>query len=116
MAKTGYNDNELTEIQNNTCSRLLPEEREVILIMDDRDRKWKASCSSPTYMRKFEKQGWNCTKTEYYKDGTVCTKFYEAPCKSISIGKYERPKRNMSDEQKEKMRQAREKSKHTSQI
>lgn len=116
MVKTGYNDNESIEISNKTCSRLLPEEREVILIMDDRDRKWKASCSSPTYMRKFEKQGWKCTKTEYYRDGTVCTKFYEAPCKSISIGKFERPKRNMSDEQKEKMRQAREKSKHISQI
>lgn len=37
--------------------RLLPEEREIILIMDDKDRKWKASCSSPTYIKKFEKQG-----------------------------------------------------------
>lgn len=117
MAKTGYNENEILESDaNKNCAKLLPEEREVILIMDDRDRKWKASCSSPTYMRKFEKQGWKCTKTEYYKDGTVCTKFYEAPCKSISIGKYERPKRNMSEEQIEKMRQARKNQKHTSQI
>lgn len=117
MAKTGYNNSELTESTNKTCFRLLPEEREVILIMDDKDRQWKASCSSPTYMRKFEKQGWKCTDTEYYKDGTVCTKFYEAPCKSISIGKYERPKRVMSEEQKEKMKLAREKSKQdTSQI
>lgn len=99
-----------------TNSRLLPEEREVVLIMDDKDRKWKASCSSPTYMRKFEKQGWKCIGEEYYRDGTICTKFYEAPCKSISIGKYERPKRVMSDEQKEKMRLAREKSKDASQI
>ena len=97
-------------------SKLLPEEREVVLVMDDKDRKWKASCSSPTYMRKFEKQGWKCIREEYYRDGTICTKFYEAPCKSISIGKYERPKRIMSDEQKEKMRLAREKSKDTSQI
>ena len=116
MAKTGYNESEFTENTNKTSYRLLPEEREGILIMDDRDRKWQASCSSPTYMKKFEKQGWKCVRTEYYKDGTVCTKFYEAPCKSISIGKYERPKRNMSEEQKEKIRQAREKSKDTSQI
>ena len=34
MAKTGYNNNESIEISNKTCSRLLPEEREVILIMD----------------------------------------------------------------------------------
>lgn len=118
MAKTGYNENVILEevetIRN--CAKLLPEEREIILIMDDRDRKWKASCSSPTYMKKFEKQGWKCTEIEYYIDGTVCTKFYEAPCKSISIGKFERPKRNISEEQKEKMRQAREKSKDTSQI
>jgi hypothetical protein len=86
--------------------------------MDDRDRKWKASCSSPTYMKKFEKQGWKCTKTEYYKDGTVCTKFYEAPCKSVSIGKFERPKRQgyvLSDEQKEKMKEGR-KAQRNSQI
>lgn len=89
--------------------KLTPEEREVILIMDDKDRKWKVSCSSPTYMRKFEKQGWKCTGTEFYRDGTVCTKFYEAPCKSISIGKYERPKRApLSDEQKAKMQSGRE--------
>ena len=116
MAKTGYNESEFTENTNKTLYRLLPEEREIILIMDDRDRKWQASCSSPTYMKKFERQGWKCVRTEYYKDGTVCTKFYEAPCKSISIGKYERPKRVMSEEQIEKMRQAREKSKDTSQI
>ena len=116
MAKTGYNESELPENTNRTCFYLLPEEREIILIMDDRDRKWKASCSSPTYMKKFEKQGWKCTKIEYYKDGTVCTKFYEAPCKSISIGKYERPKRNMSEEQIEKMQKARSKLNDTSQI
>ena len=116
MAKTGYNESEFTENINKTSYRLLPEEREVILIMDDRDRKWQASCSSPTYMKKFEKQGWKCIKTEYYKDGIVCTKFYEAPCKSISIGKYERPKRNISEEQIEKMQKARAKSKDTSQI
>ena len=117
MAKTGYNENVTLESDvNKNCTKLLPEEREIILIMDDKDRKWKASCSSLTYMRKFEKQGWKCTKTEYYKDGTVCTKFYEAPCKSISIGKYERPKRKMSEEQIEKMKKARAKSKDTSQI
>ncbi len=56
--------------------KLTPEEREVILVMDDKDRKWKASCSSPTYMRKFEKQGWKCVGIEYYRDGSVCTKSF----------------------------------------
>ena len=118
MAKTGYNTNEpdANISYRGASTKLLPEEREVVLVMDDKDRVWKASCSSPTYMRKFEKQGWKCIRTEYYKDGTVCTKFYEAPCKSISIGRFERPKRNMTDEQKEKMRQAREKSKLASHI
>jgi hypothetical protein len=111
MAKSGYNSEEIiqAETESKTCIHLTPEEREVILVMDDKDRKWKASCSSPTYMRKFEAQGWKCTETQYYRDGTVCTKFYEAPCKSISIGKYERPKRVMSEEQIEKMRLGREK-------
>lgn len=94
-------------------SKLLPEEREVILIMDDRERKWKASVSSPTYMRKFERQGWTCTGTTYYRDGTVCTKFFEAPCeKSITIGRAERPKRQgkpMSEEHKAKLQEGRKK-------
>lgn len=93
---------ELSYIGGN--ARLTPEEREIVLIMDDKDRKWKASCSSPTYMKKFEAQGWKCIGEEYYRDGTVCTKFYEAPQQSISIGKYERPKRApLSEEQKAKM-------------
>lgn len=91
--------------------RLTPEEREVILVIDDKDRKWKASCSSPTYMRKFERQGWKCTKTEYYRDGSVCTKFYETPqASSITIGKAERPKRQgkpMSEEHKRKLLEGR---------
>lgn len=100
--------------------RLTPEEREVILVMDDKDRKWKASCSSPTYMRKFEKQGWKCTKTEYYRDGSVCTKFYEAPqASSITIGKAERPKRQgkpMSKEHKRKLQEALQRSRNAKNV
>lgn len=109
--KTGYNTESIDIACSFSSSKLLPEEREVILIMDDRDRKWKASCSSPTYMRKFEKQGWLCTGIEYYRDGTVCTKFYEAPtASSITIGKAERPKRQgkpMSEEHKKKLQEGR---------
>lgn len=107
--KSGYNEEEIVE-ESKTLQKLSQEEREVVLIMDDKTRRWKASCSSHTYMRKFEKQGWKCTDVKYYKDGNVHTKFFEAPCKSISIGKYERPKRVISDEQKEKMKIARQKS------
>lgn len=112
--KSGYIDDENLEIDKvGGNSKLLPEEREVILIMDDRERKWKASVSSPTYMRKFERQGWTCTGTSYYRDGTVCTKFFEVPCeKSITIGRAERPKRQgkpMSDEHKAKLQEGRKK-------
>lgn len=97
--------------------RLSPEEREIILVMDDKDRKWKASCSSPTYMRKFEKQGWECTETEYYRDGSVCTKFYKAPqASSITIGKAERPKRQgkpMSEERKRKLQESLQRARDT---
>jgi hypothetical protein len=116
--KSGYIEEEVAEDNNKSCYRLTPEEREVVLIMDDRDRVWKASCSSPTYMKKFEKQGWKCTDVQYYKDGTVMMKMFEAPCKSISIGKYERPKRQgcaLTDERKQKMQEAR-KAKLASQI
>ena len=112
--KSGYSETESVNIEENkTCQHLTQEEREVVLILNDKDKTWIASCSIPAYMRKFEKQGWKCLehRTEYYKDGEVCTKFYEAPKQSVSIGKYERPKRMMSEEQKEKLRLGREKSK-----
>lgn len=114
--KSGYilsDTEESSGLDNSTCVnyKLSSEEREVILIMDDKDRKWKASCSSPTYMRKFEKQGWTCTGTEHYRDGTVCTKYYEAPTSaSITIGRAERPKRHgkpMSEEHKRKLQEGR---------
>lgn len=48
---------------------------------------------------------------EYYRDGTVCTKFYETPtASSITIGKAERPKRQgkpMSEEHKRKLQEGR---------
>lgn len=114
--KSGYIDNKsgISAVSDNiVCAnyRLSPEEREVIIIMDDKDRKWKASCSSPTYMRKFERQGWTCTGEEYYRDGTVCTRHYEAPtAASITIGKAERPKRMgkpMTEEHKRKLQEGR---------
>lgn len=116
QSKTGYilSDTEEASVSDSASSvnyKLLPEEREVIIIMDDRDRKWKASCSSPTYMRKFERQGWICTGEEHYRDGTVCTKYYEAPTSaSITIGRAERPKRHgkpMSEEHKRKLQEGR---------
>lgn len=62
-------------------------------------------------MRKYEKQGWFCTEIEYYRDGTICIKFCEAPtASSITIGKAERPKRQgkpMSEEHKRKLQEGR---------
>lgn len=112
-SKTGYNTEELDVNENSTGAnyRLTSDEREVVIIMDDKDRKWRASCSSPTYIRKFERQGWTCTGTEYYQDGAIHTKFFEAPTSSaITIGKAERPKRqgkSMSEEHKKKLQDGR---------
>lgn len=115
-SKSGYilNDGEVSnksEAASCVNYRLSPEEREIIIIMDDKDRKWKASCSSPTYMRKFEKQGWTCTGEEHYRDGAICTKYYEAPtASSITIGKAERPRRQgkpMTEEHKRKLQEGR---------
>lgn len=119
LETTLENTNETSTYVGQNC-KLTAEEREIILIMDDKDRKWKASCSSPTYMRKFEKQGWKCTGTEYYRDGTVCTKFYEAPqASSITIGKAERPKRQgkpMSEERKRKLQEAPQRARDTKNV
>ena len=109
----GENDVELSFAGGN--SHLTQEEREVIIIMDDKNKTWLASTSIPSFMRKFEKQGWKCLedRTVYYRDGEVCTKFYEAPKASVSIGRYERPKRQgreLSEEQKAKMQAARNKT------
>lgn len=109
--KTGYNTEDVGSASSGSSVKLTSEEREVILVMDDKDRKWKVSCSSPTYMRKFEKQGWKCIGMEFYRDGSVCTKFYEAPqASSITIGKAERPKRQgkpMTEEHKRKLQEGR---------
>jgi hypothetical protein len=106
-------DVELSFIGGN--SHLTQEERETILIIDDKNKIWSASTSIPSHMRKFESKGWKCLKdrTVYYRDGEICTKFYEAPKASISIGKYERPKRQgreLTEEHKAKMKAARNKA------
>lgn len=94
-------------------SRLLPEEREVHIWLDDVDRKWKAEVSIGKYITKFVKAGWKEISRATYDDGQAAIITFEAPENGVSIRK---PiKRKMSEEHKkaaaERMRKLVSKSK-----
>jgi hypothetical protein len=86
---------------NFTLSRA---EKEVILTIDEETQEWLAYVSSPYWMRRFERAGWECTKTDYFPDGRVLSKNYKAPKKRVGILK-ERPKRELTDEERLALRE-----------
>lgn len=83
-----------------TFYKLTAEERETHLCFDTVENKWIADTSIQRDMNKFKKQGWKEISTQLYPDGTVLSMQFEAPYKSITIGKAERPKRVISDAQR----------------
>ena len=86
-------------------SKLTQEEREIVLNYNELDRVWVAETSIPKFWRKLEKQGWICTGTTYYPDGTVCAKsFTSTNSKGVSLTNPFKT-RVMTDEQREAARQ-----------
>lgn len=89
------------------CSntKLTREERELVINYNEDDGVWVAESSIPKFWRKLEKKNWTCTNTQYYADGTVCSKTFTSNCgKGISITD-PTVKREMSAEDREKARQ-----------
>ena len=85
------------------AEKLLSEERETILTYSDSDKKWHIYTAVPAHMRKFDKLGYQCIKTQFYSDNTVESKEYEVPKFAISFRKPEKIKRELSEEQRQAM-------------
>lgn len=65
--------------------KLSKEEREIVLIYNEAEGCWIAETSIPKYWRKLENKNWICTSTQYYKDGTICSKTFKGSKKGVSI-------------------------------
>ncbi len=96
--------------------KLKNEEMETHLSIDLVDKKWNCWTTIKKDMTKMQRQGWKLVKTECYTDGTVYSKTFEAPENAITFRSIEdpnapkskrKPRKPMTEEQKEKMRQGR---------
>lgn len=94
--------------------KLLKSEREIILIFNEEEGVWVAETSIPKYWRRLEAKNWKCVKTQYYSDGTVCSKSFVGGKKGVTIGDPFK-KREMSEEQREAARQRFLKTKNSEQ-
>ena len=84
--------------------KLSRDERECILVYNDAERVWYADSSIPKFWRRLEKKGWTLVSTQYYSDGTVCSKSFKGSSKGVSITDPFK-KREMSEEQKQRIRE-----------
>ena len=89
---------------NVVSEKLAKDEREIILMFNEAEGVWYADTSIPKYWRRLENKNWICTNTQYYKDGTVCSKTFKGSKKGVSIVDPFK-KREVSEEQKEAARQ-----------
>jgi len=94
----------ITEVDENysfvSNNKLTQFERELVINYCEYDKVWVAETSIPKFWRRFEKKGWICTRTQYYADGTVCSKtFTSGNSKGISITNPNKT-RVLTDEQK----------------
>jgi len=94
---------EQDDINFATNVKLTKDERETILLYSESDNCWVADSSVAKNIRKFEKQGWECTGKQYYPDGTLMAAQFKAPYHAINIRPFEKIKREMSDEQRQVM-------------
>lgn len=84
--------------------KLSRDERECILVYNDAERVWYADSSIPKFWRRLEKKGWTLVSTQYYSDGTVCSKSFKGSSKGVNITDPFK-KREMSEEQRQKIRE-----------
>ena len=83
---------------------LTAEERETLLRFDYLDQCWYVETSVPTHITKFKKQGWEIVSQTLSKDGSI--QAVEFKCdnpSSISIGNAERKKKELTEEQRQKL-------------
>lgn len=98
-----------------TKTKLSADEREVLINLsygDDGKLYAEIDTSIQKYATKCIKQGWEQISETRHTDGSWVAATFRAPAKAISIGKAERTKRVLTDEQRqaasERMKAARE--------
>ena len=82
------------------------EERETLLRYDYLDQCWYVETSVPTHITKFKKQGWEIVSQTVNENGNV--QVVEFKCdnpSSITIGKAEKRKIQITEEHRESLRQ-----------
>lgn len=95
---------EQQEIAHTGFTKLGKEERECLLIFDDLEGVWYAETSIPKFWRRLEKKNWELIGTQFYPDGTICSKSFRGSKKGVTITDPFKS-RSMTDEQKEAARQ-----------
>jgi hypothetical protein len=83
--------------------KLCKDERETHLYIDEIDNCWIADVTIQRDINKFTKQGWAIKSKHCYADGSIHAIVFTAPRSAISIGKANRSKRNLTEEQREKI-------------
>lgn len=83
--------------------KLTREERETLILYNEVDDEFIIDSSVQKHIRRFDKLGYECTDTQLYDDGTVCSKSYKVPVRSISFRSPE--KRKVTEEQRQAARE-----------
>ena len=97
----------IEQVQRTTSEpiqRLTKDERETILSYNEADGYWTIYSAVQSHIRKFDKLNYPITNVDYYPDGEVSGKFYQVPKNAISF-KDPTKKRNISEEQKQALRE-----------
>ena len=84
--------------------KLSRNEREVSFIFNEGEGVWYADTSIPKWWRRLESKNWICINTQYYSDGTVCSKMFKGSKKGVTITDPFKV-REVSDEQREAARE-----------
>ena len=96
----------------NVC-KLKNDEMEIHVSFDNVSMKWTCWTTLKKHMTKMKRAKWKVLKTEYYADGTIYSMSFEAPENAVTFRtladevaepKKLKPRKPMTDEQKEKMR------------
>ena len=99
-----------------TICKLRNDEMETHVLFDNVTMKWTCWTTLKKQMTKMKKAKWKVVNTEYYVDGTIYSMSFEAPENAVTFRtltdeeaapKKRAPRKPMTEEQKEKMRQGR---------
>lgn len=95
---------EKTEESTNIISdKLSRDDRELVIVYNEAEGVFYADTSIPKFWRRLEKKNWECVHTQYYSDGTICSKSFRGSKKGITITDPFK-KRELSEEQLQKIR------------